>query len=148
MNGIVSSTLMFCALFIAISEARAERTMAAAPSNSNAARAWQASYGAEAAGNYDAAYKALDQLPLAQSQSYMAHYRRGWLQYRLGHHAESVAAYYSAIGVEPETVEARVAQLLPLEALGKWDELIEAAQAVLKRDSQNYLALQRMAHAQ
>lgn len=147
MNGIVSSTLVFCTLTIALSEARADRTMAADPSTSNAARAWQASYRAEAAGNYDTAYEALDQLPVAQRQSYMAHYRRGWLQYCLGHHAESVASYYSAIGVEPETVEARVAQLLPLKALGKWHELIEAAQAVLKRDSQNYIALQHLAYA-
>jgi tetratricopeptide (TPR) repeat protein len=78
----------------------------------------------------------------------MAHVRRGWLHYCLGRHADAVAAYAAAIKLEPDSVEARVAQLLPLMAASKWSELIKAAQDTLKRDPQNYLALQRMAYAQ
>jgi tetratricopeptide (TPR) repeat protein len=148
MNKIVSATLVLCALTIIAPAARAERAAAADPSNSAAARAWQASYSAEAAGDFAAAIKALDQLPGPQKQAYTASYRRGWLQYCLGQHAESVAAYGDAIRIEPDAIEARVAQLLPLMAAGKWKELIKAAQDVLKRDPQNYLTLQRMAYAQ
>jgi tetratricopeptide (TPR) repeat protein len=135
-------------LTVCAPEARAERAAAADPSNGEAARAWQASYAAEAAGNYEAALKALDQLPASQRQGYVAYFRRGWLQYCLGRHSEAVSAYAAAIKLEPDSIEARVAQLLPLMAASKWSELIKAAQDTLKRDPQNYLALQRMAYAQ
>jgi tetratricopeptide (TPR) repeat protein len=143
MNKFISATVVLCALSITAPEARAERSTA-----SDAARAWQASYSAEAASNYDAALDALDQLPGALKQSYTANYRRGWLHYCMGRHADSIAAYSAAIEAEPDAVEARVAQLLPLMATSKWRELIKVAHDVLKRDPQNYLALQRMAYAQ
>lgn len=145
MNRWTTRQLVLIALALSATPVRAER---ADPGSNVAARAWQASYAAESAGNYVSAISALEQLPAAQSQSYMAHFRRGWLQYCLGRHAESVAAYALAIKLEPDSVEARVAQLLPLMATSKWSELIKAAQETLKRDPQNYLALQRMAYAQ
>jgi tetratricopeptide (TPR) repeat protein len=148
MNKLISAALVVCAVSIATPEARAERSTASDASNSAAARAWQASYSAEAAGNYDAALDALDQLPGALGRGYTANYRRGWLHYCLGRHADSIAAYSSAIAAEPDAVEARVALLLPLMAASKWRELIKVAHDVLKRDPQNYLALQRMAYAQ
>jgi tetratricopeptide (TPR) repeat protein len=148
MNRIVSALILLCTLAAGVQPARAERAGAADPSNSEAARTWQASYSAESAGNYEAALRALEQLPAAQKHGYIASFRRGWLQYCLGRHAEAVAAYAAAIKLEPDAVEARVAQLLPLMAAGKWTELIKAAQDTLKRDPQNYLALQRMAYAQ
>ena len=117
-------------------------------SNNDSAQAWQASYVAEAASNFDAALAALEQLPFAQRQGYLANLRRGWLNYCTGRHAESAAAYAVAIKLEPDSVEARVAQLLPLMASGRWPDLIKAAQETLKHDPQNYLALQRMAYAQ
>lgn len=148
MNRILASVLVFGALCVAATPVSAERAAVADPSNSEAARAWQASYAAESAGNYEGALKALEQLPGSQKQGYVAYFRRGWLQYCLGRHAEAVSAYAAAIKLEPDSVEARVAQLLPLMAAAKWSELIKAAQDTLKRDPQNYLALQRMAYAQ
>jgi tetratricopeptide (TPR) repeat protein len=115
--------------------------------NQQAARAWQTSYAAETAGNYQAALDALAQLPSPQNTAYLACYRRGWLQYRLGKYAESVAAYNTAILLEPANVEARVAQLASLVALSKWNDIIQAAPAVLQRDPENYLTLQRLAFA-
>jgi tetratricopeptide (TPR) repeat protein len=143
MNNIAVS--LFAALLVAAmaSPARAERT-----GSDDAARAWQASYTAETSSNYDGALEALEQLPAAQRQGYLANFRRGWLNYCVARHAEAVAAYAKAIALEPESVEARVAQLLPLMASGRWPELIKAAQEALKHDPQNYLALQRMAYAQ
>jgi len=148
MNKFISATVVLCALSIAAPEARAQRSTASEASNSAAARAWQSSYSAEAAGNYEAALDALDQLPGTLKQSYTANYRRGWLHYCVGRHADSIAAYSAAIETEPDAVEARVAQLLPLMATSKWRELIKVAHDVLKRDPQNYLTLQRMAYAQ
>lgn len=118
--------------------------------NTNAAlasKAWQASMSAEAAGNFEAALAALADLPAPQSASYLASFRRGWLQYRLGHYAESVAAYNGAIMLAPTSVEARVGVLVPLMAQSRWNEVAAGAEEVLKRDPENYLALQRLAYA-
>lgn len=134
---------------ISAGHVRAERpSKGGDPANSELSRAWQASYAAESAGNYEGALRALDQLPSALKQGYIANYRRGWLHYCLGHHKESVSAYDAAIAKEPDAVEARVARLLPLMAQAKWNEVIKGAQDTLKRDPQSYLALQRMAYAQ
>ena len=143
MNNILASLLALLLVAAVASPCRAERN-----GDNDAAHAWQASYAAEAVGNFDAALQALDQLPGAQKQGYLANFRRGWLNYSSGRHSESIAAYGTAIALEPEAIEARVAQLLPLMASGRWPELIKAAQETLKHDPQNYLALQRMAYAQ
>ena len=129
--------------------AKADRPHAAEipQTNKQATHAWQTSYAAEAAGNFQGALDALAQLPAPQSTSYLASYRRGWLQYRWGKFADSVAAYNTAILLEPANVEARVAQLASLVALSKWNDIIQAAPEVLRRDPENYLTLQRLAFA-
>ena len=116
-------------------------------SSALAARAWQASYAAETAGNFEQALSALADLPAPHSTSYLSSYRRGWLQYRLGRFTESVAAYNSAVLIAPNSVEARVALLVPLMAQSRWNEVAAGAEEVLKRDPENYLALQRLAYA-
>ncbi|MEY4579990.1 MAG: hypothetical protein RL701_4693 [Pseudomonadota bacterium] len=108
---------------------------------------WEASYSAEAAGKFDTALSALALLPSGQRDCYLAEFRRGWLQYRLGHYAESVTAYRSAVSKEPGAIEARVALLLPLMAASKWNDVTQTAEAVLQIDPENYLALQRLAFA-
>ena len=115
--------------------------------NGDASSAWEASYAAEAAGKLEAALRALDGLPAARHVSYLADLRRGWLQYRLGRYLESVSAYRYAVSKEPAAIEARVALLLPLMALTKWQDVTQVAQDVLKIDPDNYLATQRLALA-
>jgi tetratricopeptide (TPR) repeat protein len=112
-----------------------------------ASKAWQSSYAAETAGNFEAALAALAELPSPQSAGYLASYRRGWLQYRLGRHADSVAAYRTAVLLEPAGIEARVAQFPPLIAQSKWPDVASLAEDVLKHDAQNYMALSRLAYA-
>lgn len=117
------------------------------PTLSVASRVWQASVVAETAGNFEAALSGLAQLPSPQREGYLASFRRGWLLYRLGRYADSVAAYNVAVTLEPAGVEARVALTMPLMALTKWDDVARAAQDALKRDPENYLANSRMALA-
>jgi tetratricopeptide (TPR) repeat protein len=117
------------------------------PVKTPSARAWQASYAAEADGKFEDALNALTQLGVPQRDSYLASYRRGWLLYRLGRYAESATAYGMATAIEPNSIEARVAMLVPLMALSKWNDVAAVAEQVLKVDSQNYLALQRLAFA-
>ena len=113
----------------------------------DASEAYQLSYAAEAAGKLDEAISALGKLPAPQRESYLAHYRRGWLLYCQGRFAEAVSAYSKASALEPGSVEARVAVLLPLLAQKRWDDTANAAQEVLKRDPENYLATLRLAFA-
>jgi tetratricopeptide (TPR) repeat protein len=117
------------------------------PSTSAAAQAWKASYAAEASGQFQAAVDALDALPSPQRDGYLANFRRGWLLYRANLHPQSVAAYKAAAKTEPESIEVRVAILLPLMASKRWDDVVVLAEDVLKRDPENYLALQRLAFA-
>ena len=114
---------------------------------SAAAQVWQASYAAEAAGKLEDALNQLTQLPPPQRDSYLASYRRGWLQYRMGRYADSAGAYNMAAALEPTGVEARVAMLVSLSAEKRWDDVISTAQGVLKRDPENYNALTRLAFA-
>jgi tetratricopeptide (TPR) repeat protein len=114
---------------------------------SAASRVWKASYAAEAAGQFQVALSALTELPSPQRDGYLASFRRGWLLYRLNQHAESVAAYKLAAMAEPDSIEARVALLLPLMSLTRWNDVAALAEDVLKRDPENYLALQRLAFA-
>lgn len=130
---------------LAFSQASRERPGLAARNQASAA--WQASYSAETAGKLDLALAALDELPGAGRTGYLAQFRRGWLQYLMGKHADSVTAYSSAISQEPAAVEARVGLQLPLMALAKWQELTQIAEDVLQLDPENYLTLQRLALA-
>lgn len=109
--------------------------------------AWQGSYEAETAGKFEQAIDELKRLPESQRDAYLANFRRGWLYYRLGRYAQSVAAYVAAVNREPASIEARVAALLPMMALEQWRDVEATAQEVLKRDPENYLARQRLAFA-
>jgi tetratricopeptide (TPR) repeat protein len=117
------------------------------PVASPAAQIYKTSYAAEASGQFQAAVDALDALPAPQREAYFASFRRGWLLYRANKHAESVAAYKVAAKTEPESIEARVGLLLPLMALKRWDDVVVLSEDILKRDPENYLALQRLAFA-
>jgi tetratricopeptide (TPR) repeat protein len=117
------------------------------PRTSPIAQVWKQSYAAEASGQFQAAVDALGELPSPQREGYLANFRRGWLMYRANQHAESVAAYKIAAKTEPESIEARLGLLLPLMALKRWDDVVALAEDILKRDPENYLALQRLAFA-
>jgi tetratricopeptide (TPR) repeat protein len=128
--------------------AAAEQVAIPLPSTpSPAALAWQASYGAEAAGKFKDALDALTKVPAVEQTGYLLNFRRAWLFYRMGRHAESVAEYNKAALAEPAAIEARIAMMLPLMALAKWEEIVTVSQEVLKRDPENYLTLQRLAFA-
>lgn len=119
-----------------------------APAKSPSAAAWQASIALEGASKFHEALTALDQLATSERDGNLANYRRGWLLYRSAHYGESVAAYGRALTLQPASIEVRVALLLPLMALSSWTDVVLHAQEVLKRDPENYLAMQRLALAQ
>lgn len=104
----------------------------------------QQSYDLEAENKLAESLSTLERVPAA-SQGYVYHFRRGWLLYLLGRHAEAVASYERAIARAPATIEARLGLMLPQLALRRWVDVEKVALAVLERDALNYLATSRLA---
>jgi len=127
---------------------KARPPVASEPAVTDVARAFQASYAAEAERHFDAALAALDGVPEARRGAYAVQLRRGWLAYLAGHHAESVAAYTKAISAEPDSVEPRLGLSLPQMALHRWVDVEKTAGEVLSRDPGSYLGLMRLGLAQ
>lgn len=109
-------------------------------SASATASAYQASYDAEATGQFEAALLALENLSRPQHDAYLAQLRRGWLLTRLARHDDAVSAYGLAIAAEPASVEARLGALTPLVATRRWADAETMARQVLKADPANYTA--------
>ena len=118
------------------------------PAKGASAAAWQASIALEGTNQFSEALTALEQLPDAERAGYLANFRRGWLLYRAARYGDSVAAYTRALSLQPASIEVRVALLSPLIALSSWTDVVLHAREVLKRDPENYLAMQRLALAQ
>jgi tetratricopeptide (TPR) repeat protein len=120
---------------------------AAARPASEAGTAFQQSYDDEAVGKTDAALAALDALPASHKDGYVAQLRRGWLLYKLGKYADSVAAYARATAQDPAAIEARVGATAPLVALRRWADVETTTKEILARDPGNYTAGLRLAFA-
>lgn len=103
------------------------------------------SYDFEATGKLREALSVLDQIPLERRNSYLGWARRGWLQYRLGLHADSVDSYRKAIALSPQAVEPRLGIMLPQLALHRWSDAEVVAKEVLRTDPMSYLATLRLA---
>ncbi|MBI5397740.1 MAG: tetratricopeptide repeat protein [Verrucomicrobia bacterium] len=113
--------------------------------DSGLAAALQASYAAEANNNYAAAIMSLRSAGASATTNYLAQARFGWLHYCNQEWEESVSRYSKAIRIAPAAIEPQLGIMLPLMALGKNDEAMRTAQAVLKQDPNNYTALSRTA---
>jgi len=102
-----------------------------------------ASYQQELAKNYDGAITSLAGVP----DSYLAQLRLGWLHYMKGNYASALTAYASAIKKCPDSIEARLGDLLPLLAKEDHPAVEKVAQQILGVDSVNYLASLRLAYS-
>lgn len=121
--------------------------LAATPSSAlaqSASTLFQQSYDLEAENKLAESLAVLERMPAA-SQGYVYHFRRGWLLYLLGRHADAVASYGRAISRAPATIEARLGLMLPQLALRRWVDVEKVALEVLERDALNYLATSRLA---
>ena len=121
-------------------------TTAAPARAEDAPAAYQQSYDLEADSKLQESLAALERVPSAQ-QTYVYQYRRGWLLYLLGRHAEAVESYERAIAAAPSAIEPRLGVMLPQLALRRWLDVEKVAVEVLRRDPMNYLAGSRLAWA-
>lgn len=104
--------------------------------------AFEESYALESAGNYRQAATVLNRV--YQVDSYEINLRLGWLYFQAGSMDESMNFYSRAIVLKPYGIEARFGYVLPLSAMGRWDEVAEQYRRILETDPQNTLANYRM----
>lgn len=97
--------------------------------------AFRKSYTHEAAGEYTRAVESLKQA--YDENNYYVNLRLGWLNYMGGAFTESAAFYQKAIRLMPLSTEARLGLVLPLSALGNWEQVIAQYNEILKYDPAN-----------
>ena len=116
-------------------------------SDADGAEFFQQSLERESEGKLKDAITALEQLPPARRDVYVAVVRRAWLMYRLGQFESSVDAYRKAVALAPRSLEARVGMLLPQAALRRWTDSEATAREALAIEPNNYTANLRLAFA-
>jgi len=96
---------------------------------------------------YDVQYaKAIEVLLALKVETYEINFRLGWLEYLSKDYFKSEAYYKKAIAIEPSSVEARFGEVLPLAALGNWNNVLNIYLEILKQDSDNSIANYRVAY--
>lgn len=107
---------------------------------------WQAafekSYEYEQSKDYTQALDVIKNLYV--SDSYDFNIRFGWLYYCLGNFPESKKYYNSSMELLPYSLEAKFGYVLPLSALGEWDEVIKIYKSVLEIDPNNTIVNYRL----
>lgn len=105
-------------------------------------RAFEESYGAEAEGRYGEAIARLE--PFAEAADYEVSLRLGWLFYLEGNYPVSAEHYERAMRRLPYAIEPKLGYVLPLAALGHWDEVVDVYQQILEIDPHNTLVHYRL----
>ncbi len=104
--------------------------------------AFEESYKAEAGERYDEAIAALT--PFSQVSNYEVSLRLGWLHYLAGDLLSSRDLYAQAMKIMPYAIEPKLGYVLPLAALGHWDEVVSTYEEILRIDPKNTLVHYRL----
>lgn len=104
--------------------------------------AFAKSYQHEKSGDFKAA--ADDLKKVLEDTSYEINLRLGWLNYNAGLFDESIIFYSNAQKLKPYSEETRFGLILPLAALGRWNEVIELYNKILEISPNNTVALYRL----
>lgn len=104
--------------------------------------AFSKSYASEKKGDFSAAMDDLKKV--YDESSYEMNLRLGWLNYNAGLFDNSIIFYSSARKLKPYSEEAKFGLILPLSALGKWNEVISLYNQILEASPQNTVALYRL----
>ena len=103
---------------------------------------FKASYEFTANANYGEAYKILAEV--YTENSYELNLKLGWLSYLKGDYPSSQTFYGKAMKLFPYAIEAKLGYVLPVSALGNWNEVIRAYEEILISDPQNTLVNYRL----
>jgi tetratricopeptide (TPR) repeat protein len=135
MEFLKKSTLIFVFLFVG--------TAAFSQINQEVLQsAFSNSYAAEKNGNFTAALDPLKKV--YDESSYELNLRLGWLNYNAGLFDEAIIFYNRAQKLKPYSEEARFGLILPLAALGKWNDVIKIYDAILEVSPNNSVAMYRL----
>ena len=94
---------------------------------------------------YDTQYsKAIKSLQDLNLDNYQVNLRLGWLFYLNKDYLKSETYYKKAIALENASVEARFGLVLPLSALGSWNNVLAIYIEILKQDPNNSIANYRV----
>ena len=104
--------------------------------------AFSKSYLLEKSSDYSASMDALKKV--YDESSYELNLRLGWLNYNAGLFDPSISFYTRAQKIMPYSEEARFGLILPLAALGKWNEVIRCYDEILSVSPNNTTALYRL----
>ncbi|MBS0001051.1 MAG: tetratricopeptide repeat protein [Cyclobacteriaceae bacterium] len=105
-------------------------------------KAFSESYSLEAVGNFAKAIQEIDRV--YDENYYEMNLRLGWLYYNLGNYFESKNKYEKAVNQMPYAIEAKLGYVLPVSAMGNWDEVVKTYEKILEIDPQNSLVNYRM----
>ena len=106
-------------------------------------KAFAESYKLEKTGKYANAIKQLK--AVYSESSYELNIRLGWLNYNQGNFTESQAHYSRALKLMPYSEEAKFGLILPKAAVGKWTDVINLYNSILKNSPNNTVANYRLA---
>ena len=104
--------------------------------------AFSKSYVTEKNGDFTASMEPLKKV--YDESSYELNLRLGWLNYNAGLFDEAIIFYGRAQKLKPYSEEARFGLILPLAALGKWNDVIKIYDAILETSPNNSVALYRL----
>lgn len=104
--------------------------------------AFSKSYSMEKNGDFTASMEPLKKV--YDESSYELNLRLGWLNYNAGLFDEAIIFYSRAQKLKPYSEEARFGLILPLAALGKWNDVIKIYDAILETSPNNSVALYRL----
>jgi tetratricopeptide (TPR) repeat protein len=104
--------------------------------------AFSKSYVFEKNSDFSASMDALKKV--YDESSYELNLRLGWLNYNAGLFDESVIFYSRAQKLKPYSEESRFGLILPLAALGKWNDVIKTYDEILAVNPNNTVALYRL----
>ncbi len=104
--------------------------------------AFSKSYVTEKNGDFTASMESLKKV--YDESSYELNLRLGWLNYNAGLFDEAIIFYGRAQKLKPYSEEARFGLILPLAALGKWNDVIKIYDAILETSPNNSVALYRL----
>ncbi len=104
--------------------------------------AFSKSYSLEKSSDFSGSIKVLKKV--YQESSYEINLRLGWLSYNAGLFDESVIFYSKAQKLMSYSEEARFGLILPLAAMGKWNDVIKNYDEILAVSPNNTVALYRL----
>jgi tetratricopeptide (TPR) repeat protein len=104
--------------------------------------AFAKSYALENSSDFSGATDALKKV--YDESSYELNLRLGWLNYNAGLFDQSIIYYARAQKLKPYSEEARFGLIMPMAAVGRWNDVIKIYEEILAVSPNNSLALYRL----